>query len=389
MNQVLTGARSMSVAFNVKSKFETAYELKMKTLQQQPKKNPEPTNQAEYGQGYYQQHLKNMKQGYVHPYHSDKYPLVFSHFHYMKTLFEAVGPEQVSPHYETLSRSRRGLLFIFFYIGSINTISRFGGWSHNEWIRGMIFHHEYLIAFYLGYIEIRHFTYFLGPKFTVFYNVYTRYETQQLCSMWADVTEEEQLRHLRHTKEQMEYVRINAEYDYVKKRALVNYLTNEKLNVEQHFHNRALNMLRMIQNFESQNLRNHLRQIALGSFETVTKAIQDPATKDQVQKAAFEAALGGIRSGLMKYDNDPLLPLLQNEMQKRIAHFKGLSPEEEGKLLSLTAEQRRSIADNDRKAKIDYLGTAPNINNPGIKAHGKYKTFVDMVNNIHKSDLKA
>lgn len=64
--------------------------------------------------------------------------------------------------------------------------------------------------------------------------------------MWADVTEEEQLRHLRHTKEQMEYVRINAEYDYVKKRALINYLTNEKLNVEQHFHGRALNMLKMV-----------------------------------------------------------------------------------------------------------------------------------------------
>jgi hypothetical protein len=330
-----------------------------------------------------------MKQGYVHPYHSDKYPLIFSHFHYMKTLFEAVGPEQVSPHYESLSRSRKGLLFIFFYIGTINTISRFGGWSHNEWIRGMIFHHEYLIAFYLGYIEIRHFTYFIGPKFTVFYNVYTRYETQQLCSMWADVTEEEQLRHLRHTKEQMEYVRLNAEYDFVKKRALVNYLTNEKLNVEQHFHGRALNMLKMIQNFENQNLRNHLRQIALGSFEKLQAAIADPVAKQDIQKQAFQAALSGIRSGVMKYEQDPLLPYLQNEMQSRIAHFKGLSAEEESKLLSLTPEQRRSVADNDRKAKIDYLGTVPNINNPGIKSHEKYKNFVDMVNNIHRSELKA
>ena len=330
-----------------------------------------------------------MRQGYVHPYHSDKYPLVFSHFNYMKTLFEAVGPEQVSPHYESLSRSRRGLLFIFFYIGTINTISRFGGWSHNEWIRGMIFHHEFLIAFYLGYIEVRHFTYFLGPKFTVFYNVYTRYETQQLCSMWADVTEEEQLRHLRHTKEQMEYVRLNAEYDYVKKRALVNYLTNEKLNVEQHFHNRALNMLKMVQNFENQNLRNHLREIALGSFEKVQQTIKDPATKQQIQRQAFQAALKGIESGLMKYEADPLLPLLQSEMQSRIAHFKGLSAAEESKLLSLSTEQRRVIADNDRKAKIDYLGTVPNINNPGIKSHEKYKNFVEMVHNIHKSELKA
>lgn len=309
----------------------------------------EAENKAEYGQGYYQQHLKNMKQGYVHPYHSEKYPLVFSHFHYMKTLFEAVGPEQVSPHYESLSRSRRGLIFLFLYIGSINTISRLGGWSHNEWIRGLIWHHEYLLAFYLGYIEIRHFTYFVGPKFTVFYNVYTRYETQQLCAQWADVNEEQQLAHLRHTKEQMEYVRINEEYDFVKKRALVNYLTNEKLNLEHHFHQRTLSMLKSITNFEQQNLRNHLRDIAVGSFEKVQSAIRDPVQKKEVQNAAFKAALNGIASGVMKYEHDPLLPMLQQEMESRINHFKGLSAEEESKLLALTQEQKRVIADLDRK----------------------------------------
>ena len=172
--------------------------------------------------------------------------MVFSYYGYMKTLFEAVGPEQVSPHYESLSRSRRGLLFIFFYIGTINTVSRLGGWSHNEWIRALIWHHEYLIAFYLGYIETRHFTYFLGPKFTTFYNVYTRYETQQLCAQWSDVCEEEQMLHLTPTREQLEYVRIHNEYDFVKKRALINFLTNEKLNLELHFHNRAVNMLKTI-----------------------------------------------------------------------------------------------------------------------------------------------
>lgn len=49
----------------------------------------------------------------------------------------------------------------------------------------------------------------------------------------------------------MEYVRINAEYDYIKKRALINYLTNEKLNLEHHFHTRTLSMLKQIQNYEN------------------------------------------------------------------------------------------------------------------------------------------
>jgi hypothetical protein len=180
----------------------------------------------------------------------------------------------------------------------------------------------------------------------------------------------------------MEYLRLVAEYDFVKKRALVNFLTNEKLNVEAHFHGRAVNMLKQVAAFEQANLRNHLREIALGSFDKVAAAIKEPGTKDSVQQAAFQAALAGIRSGLMKYEHDPLLPLLQSEMQARIAHFKGLSAEEESKLLSLTKEQRKVIADNDRKAKVEYLSTAPNINNPGIKSHEKYKNFVDMVHNV-------
>jgi hypothetical protein len=345
-------------------------------------------NEAEYGKGYYQQHLKNMKQGYMHPYHSDKYPIMFSHFHYMKTLFEAVGPEQVSPHYESLSRSRRGLLFIFFYVSTINSISRFGGWSHNEWLRGMIWHHEFLIAFYLGYIEIRHFTYFIGPKFTVFYNVYSRYETQQLCSMWADVAEEEQTKHLVHTKEQMDYVRIQAEYDFIKKRSLINYLTNEKLNVEQHFHNRALTMLKQIQNFENQNLREQIKSIATGSFSKVQAAVNDPIMGQQIRKDSFQSALLGISSGIMKYENDPLLPILQNEMESRISHFKGLSIEEEGKLLSLSTDQRRIVAESDGKHKKEYLAQAPNINNPGVKSHEKYKQYMDNMNASAKGDVK-
>ena len=168
----------------------------------------------------------------------------------MRTLFEAVGPEQVSPHYESLSRSRRGLIFLFAYIGSITSLSRMGAWSHNEWLRGMVFHHEFLLAWYIGFSEIRHFTFIPGPKFTTFYNVYSRYETQQLANQWADQVEEIQAAHLTHTKEQMEYVRVNQEYEFVKKRAVTNYLINSRGQVERHFHGRASAMLKSIETFE-------------------------------------------------------------------------------------------------------------------------------------------
>ena len=156
----------------------------------------------------------------------------------------AVGPEQVSPHYETLSRSRRGVIFMWLYIGSIVTISRMGGWEHNNWLRAMIFHHEFLISLYLGYIELRHFTYLVGPKFSVFYNVYSNYEFLQMANSWADIAEEIQNNFLVNTKEQIGYNRIDKEYEFVKKRALTNFLINSKLDAEAHFHVRTENMLK-------------------------------------------------------------------------------------------------------------------------------------------------
>ena len=87
----------------------------------------------------------------------------------------------------------------------------------------------------------------------------------------------------------------------------------------------------------------------LGSFEAVTKQANDPANRQEIQNSSFQSALKGIRSGTMRYEEDALLPKLQEEIGKRIEHFKGLSQAEESKLLQLTADQRKVIQDNDRK----------------------------------------
>lgn len=344
MTVVPTTMRAMSSA-TISDRFESAYKERVANLANSPKKMPEPTNKAEYGKGYYADKLRNANSGYVHPYHTEANPLVFTHYNYMKTLFEAVGPEQVSPHYESLSRSRRGLVFLFAYIGSITSISRLGGWSHNEWIRNMIFHHEYLLAVYLGYIELRHFTFMLGPKFTIFYNVYTRYETQQLATQWSDVTEQVQMMHLMETKAQMEYVRINNEYDFVKKRALVNYLTNSRSDLENHFHGRAQNLLSSVERYEQTNLKTLLNGIGKGALEKVHASLADPVQGATIKEGAFQAALTGIRDGTMTYKNDPILPILQDEILKRTTAYKTLSAEEESAMLCLTADQKKTVTD--------------------------------------------
>lgn len=274
-----------------------------------------------------------MKVGYVHPYHATNSPVFMSNSQYLNLLMTAVGPEQVSPHYETLTRSRRGLLFIFAYFGSITTISRFGGWEHNDWLRGMIWHHEYMIAYFIGFSEIRHFSFFPGPKFSVFYNVYTNYEFQQMCNQWSDNVEMYQTAFLRHTKEQLEYNRIDREYEFVKKRAVVNFVQNSKLNADAHFHSRCVSMLNQIQYFEQSNLKNTMKGIVDDSTAAVFAKIEEPDHKEEIKRGAFEAALNGIRSGVMTYEGDKVLPMIQAEIDSRLTAYKGLSAAEESALL--------------------------------------------------------
>lgn len=140
-------------------------------------KRPEPQNKAEYGQEYYNaKRMANMKIGYVHPYHSDGSPIYLSSQYFLRASYNAAGPEQVSPHYESLTRSRRGVIFSGLYISTIMSISRLGGWDNNSWIRQLLFSQEFYIALFLWNVELRHFTYVVGPKFTIFYRTYARYE---------------------------------------------------------------------------------------------------------------------------------------------------------------------------------------------------------------------
>lgn len=327
----------MSTA-TIKDRFESAYAQRVEQLASRPKAPIQPKDKATYGKAYYADKLKMANTGYVHPYHTEANPLIFSYYGFMKTLYEAVGPEQVSPHYESLSRSRRGIIMMFAYISTICSISRLGGWSHNEWIRGMIFHHEFLIAFYLGYIEVRHFTWLPGPKFTVFYNTYSRYELQQLATQWADVVEQKQAVHLRETKQQIEYVRINKEYDFIKKRALINYLTKSRVDLEDHFHGRAKMMLNSVERYEQANLTKLIDGIGKGALEKVNAALADPEQAKIIKEASFRSALIGLRDGTMNYTNDPILPILADEINVRTSAYSSLTAAEEGDMLSLKAD---------------------------------------------------
>ena len=80
----------------------------------------------------------------------------------------------------------------------------------------------------------------------------------------------------------------------------------------------------------------------------------------------------------MTYKDDAILPAVEAEMATRLAKFRGLSKEEEIKILGLSDAQRKMLAAEDKKLKNEFLQTAPDIKNGGVKLHDQYKAYVKM-----------
>ena len=109
----------------------------------------------------------------------------------------------------------------------------------------------------------------------------------------------------------------------------------------------------------------------------------DPTKRAAIQDQFFQSALAGLRKGVMEYENDPLLPILQTEIQKRTASYQNLSAEEETKLLMLNEDQKKAILDQDKSTKIGYLAATPTLSNAGVKAHPKFQAYEASIGASH------
>ena len=107
--------------------------------------------------------------------------------------------------------------------------------------------------------------------------------------------------------------------------------------------------------------------------------VENPEYSAGIKRSAFQSALDGIRTGQMTYKDDAILPAIEVEMATRLQKFQGLSKEEEVKLFALTDEQRRTLAENDKRMKNEFLQQAPGISHGAVKMHEKYKHYMKMV----------
>jgi len=85
----------------------------------------------------------------------------------------------------------------------------------------------------------------------------------------------------------------------------------------------------------------------------------------------------------MEYENDPLLPILQSEINARTAAYKNLSADEEQKLLMLNDAQKKAIVSQDKSIKDQYLSAVPKLTNAAVKSHDKFKAYEASIGASH------
>jgi hypothetical protein len=234
-----------------------------------------------------------------------------------------------------------------------------------------------LLVFCIGLLEMRYLTQKIpGPRLTWFYEAYIQHEMKQFWLGWQDTVEENSRPFLAVSKEQIDYYLIHKEFTYIKKRSLSNFLETEKKNLEKHFYDRTVNMLKTVEQFENSNVKNKIKESVEASLKLVLSKVESAEGRQSLHASSFASALQGLRSGKMAYEGDALLPIFINEIKSRIEPLKKLSPSEESKLFSLSAEQRKQLAENDYRQKIEYLARPPEVTSATVKNTDTYKNIV-------------
>jgi hypothetical protein len=128
-------------------------------------------------------------EAYVHPYHSEKFPVYWSTINFANYLHEAAGPEPVSPHFESYAMSRRapilllGLVWAFNIADSLNFTTVYGQHATYQIYT--------LLAFSICTFEIRYISQRVpAPRITWFYDAYIDHEYAQIVTNWQDKLEE-------------------------------------------------------------------------------------------------------------------------------------------------------------------------------------------------------
>ncbi|KAL4504177.1 hypothetical protein ABPG72_021015 [Tetrahymena utriculariae] len=301
---------------------------------------------------------KPMAKAYEHPYNSEHHPLNFSAVKIAETFHDFIGPEQVSPHYESFAMSRKFLLTFWggFFVLNFGMATVDLNWIMKSTYIPWIFWFQLMYFFVEGKNSM------FKPLLQRFYR---RAAANEIFTMEAFYHEniENKLRNLmRITKGQLEYWDIHTSYSEIRADSINNFLANEYLRLQSHITNRALNILKQAQAYETMNQAALLQKLIDDATAAIDNALKGDK-KAEVLSKSLDSAIDGISKGYMDYQNDPLLPLILSSIEANVKKITTLSAQEQANLIGLTAEQLKNIKDNDVRARKEFLESQPKLDN--------------------------
>lgn len=326
-------------------KFKSKYDQHVKAFQEKivqlEEENKEPVK-------------KNIGRAYTHPYHSDHHPLNFSVVKTAELFHDFIGPEQVSPHYENFLVARK--YAVGFIVGLLALNIGAGTMDWNYIARSSIIPFLFWAQLMYFYLEGR--KSLLKPLLVRFYRRIAQNEIYNMDVFYHENIENKVRQMMNQARSQMEFYKLNSEFQDVKSEAINIFLANEYLNMRKHISDRTVNVLKQVKSFEEKNRQ----KLYTGLIEDAVKEIDKRLAgkeRENIEREMLVSAIDGLSKGYMDYAIDPILPIVKESIKKSVKKVNDLSEAEQAKLIAVTEDQLRTIRDTDRAAKNEFLSYQP------------------------------
>lgn len=187
----------------------------------------------------------------------------------------------------------------------------------------------------------------ISPLLNSFYMKVLDAELAELDREAPKIQAEKAQKNMQEALNQMEYLELHKDFQAIKAESVNRFVQNEQINLKKHIQSRATNLLTTAQAMEQRNRQDQVNMIlekALAEVDKLQKNI--PAS---VIDASFQSALDGIKSGVMDYKNDVVLPLILEKIKVEVGKIRNLSAAEQKKLVTLSEAQLQQLRSMDEQ----------------------------------------
>lgn len=307
---------------------------------------------------------------YKHPYCTTEHPLSVNPLHTTRIMMELMGPEPVSPHFQSIFEF--GKWYNFFFMGLIFAIAMRSHHNHAFGFTLVNMQYGFELWIYCFYY------YFLKSTGMVVPNpwkeLWKTYNMDSLMNSIYEVNENLAIKDRAPSIAQVDYLRIHLEYLGTKAKLLEIHMENSKLRLKKHTYERAVSILKATERFEKDNLALMLKNGVDHAMEKLDKDMKGDVMKE-IRKQAFQSALIGIKKGKMTYENDPLLPRLVKYIDEFRIKAEKLTEEEQAEAFGLTKDQKNVIMGVDKKLEEAFIKAVPPIKHSKITSNVHFKSL--------------